>query len=436
MKLTAPTRRTALFTAALALLAASVILSTPTNNTYAGPSLSPYPHGKNFAFTITDDPDNATLENMMPIYDFLSTIGLKTTIAVWVRNPERSNGMPDTPRQWRHPPDSCHRPEYLAYLKQLQAKGFEIALHTVSAGNDVRAITAAGYEDFRRLFSYYPRINIMHSNNLENVYWGPNIVANSRIRSMIRLLPGKARYPWGGDDPKSMYFWGDILKAHTKYVRLWGTADINTLKFNPSMPYHNPDTPYVNYWFSFSDGWNGKTFLLLTSHANIERLVNERGASIVYAHLSASKELCSVGGLNPRFVDQMLFLASRKDGWFVTASELLNRLLLMKYIICFSAKGRTVVFNSAAGAVDGVTLRVRPNEVWRQADGSLQAANDEGELLLGNLGPGRVLLLQTGVSADPGVGIAPGSWERLKMIVTRVFLYLKHSIHRAYSRVG
>ncbi|HSB17805.1 MAG TPA: hypothetical protein VLE22_25375 [Bryobacteraceae bacterium] len=85
---------------------------------------------------------------MKPIYDFLSDIGLKTTVAVWVRDPERSNGMPDKPRQSKHPSDSCQRPEYQAYVKDLQARGFEIALHTVSAGDDPRSVTEAGYEDF------------------------------------------------------------------------------------------------------------------------------------------------------------------------------------------------------------------------------------------------------------------------------------------------
>ena len=62
-----------------------------------GPSISPYPDGKNFAFTITADPDGDRLEKDKLIYDFLTKAGLRTTIAVWVKEPTRSSGIPDTP---------------------------------------------------------------------------------------------------------------------------------------------------------------------------------------------------------------------------------------------------------------------------------------------------------------------------------------------------
>ena len=56
-------------------------------------AVSPYPYGKNFAFSITDDPDYSRLHKIKPIYDFFDSIGIKTTIAVWVRDAVRSNGI-------------------------------------------------------------------------------------------------------------------------------------------------------------------------------------------------------------------------------------------------------------------------------------------------------------------------------------------------------
>ncbi len=60
-----------------------------------GAVLSPYPDGKNFAFTITDDPDWNTTEKISPIYDLLSKLGFKTTIAVWVKYATHTQGLPD-----------------------------------------------------------------------------------------------------------------------------------------------------------------------------------------------------------------------------------------------------------------------------------------------------------------------------------------------------
>ena len=57
--------------------------------------LSPIPYGKNFAFTITDDPDGTSLPKIKPIYDLLLEYGVKSTIAVWVTESLRSDGVPD-----------------------------------------------------------------------------------------------------------------------------------------------------------------------------------------------------------------------------------------------------------------------------------------------------------------------------------------------------
>ena len=57
--------------------------------------ISPYPDGKNFAFTITDDPDGNKLEAIRPLYDFLDSLDIKTTIAVWVQDPVKTSSLSD-----------------------------------------------------------------------------------------------------------------------------------------------------------------------------------------------------------------------------------------------------------------------------------------------------------------------------------------------------
>ena len=42
-----------------------------------------WPNGHDFAFTVFDDTDNATLHNVRPVYKFLLDLGLIMTKSVW-----------------------------------------------------------------------------------------------------------------------------------------------------------------------------------------------------------------------------------------------------------------------------------------------------------------------------------------------------------------
>jgi len=91
----------------------------------------PWPEGKDFAFTVFDDTDLATLANVRPVYDFLARQGLLTTKSVWpLRNchghEPASEGM------------DCQDPEYLQWVLDLQAQGFEIGLHGIASGGSLR----------------------------------------------------------------------------------------------------------------------------------------------------------------------------------------------------------------------------------------------------------------------------------------------------------
>jgi hypothetical protein len=348
--------------------------------------LSNYPYGRNFAFTITDDPDGNTLEKIKPVYDFLLKEGLKTTAAVWLFPPMRTNGLPDLllsenpgkKKSW--PRDTCERPEYLNYMRQLKSYGFEIAMHGASTGNDQRDETIRGYENFHEYFGCYPDINIMHAQNLENVYWGKKVVSNKIFQKLMGLVAGKANIPFSGEDPSSVYFWGDILQSKTKYVRLFGTDDINTLKFNPSMPYHDPDKPFVNHWFSFSDGSNPKRFSKLLGKDNIKQLADERGACIVYTHFAHG--FFKNGKLDENFMKSIKRITSEPDGWFVPCSTLLDRLNLMKRVFIEHSDIGFVVYNLNNKIVDGLTIIVAPDRQYYGSDGNNYLSNGEGEIII------------------------------------------------------
>jgi hypothetical protein len=122
----------------------------------------------------------------------------------------------------------------------------------------------------------------------------------------------------------SPLFWGDICRRRVKYVRNFVHGDINTLRYCPEMPYHDPKRPYVRYWFASTEGAVVDSFVRKLSEANVDRLVAERGACIMYTHFSMG--FAPHGELDPRFVRIMRRL-SALNGWFVPASTLLDHLL-------------------------------------------------------------------------------------------------------------
>ncbi len=83
-----------------------------------------WPDGKRFAFTVFDDTDSATLENVKGVYDFLADRGFRTTKSVWVAAGDPSRG--------KNAGQTCADPDYTRWLLDLQAKGFEIGFHNAT----------------------------------------------------------------------------------------------------------------------------------------------------------------------------------------------------------------------------------------------------------------------------------------------------------------
>ena len=389
--------------------------------------LSPYPDGKNFAFTITHDADRSKMAVVKAMYKFLEDIGMRTTVAVWVKQADRSDGMPDIERQSVRDL-TLEDPEYRSYILQLHEKGFEIALHTVSRGNDLRSTTIAGYEEFYKLFGFYPKMNIMHSKNLENVYWGRKVFSSKLGQWLVGDLMGlaytKARFPFSGEDPNSQYFWGDILRDRTKYVRLWGTRDINTLNFNPSMPYHDSAKPLVNFWYSFSHGSDLQAFRDLTIPENVKQLTSERGACIVYAHFNAEYLKTREGGadeLDEQIRSQLQNISTQKDGWFVPASDLLDRLLAMKNVTLVEKENALIVANSNPFPVAGITLLIPRDVVLEDLNGHECRANEEGEIVVGTLAGNQSITLYKNRSCQYVDRCSPTFLERVRLLTGRIF---------------
>lgn len=272
-----------------------------------------WPKTYDFAFTIVDDTDGATVENVKPVYDYLYSKGIITTKTCWAY-PSRDNVYTG----------ECLQDEnYREFLKDLRNKGYEIGFHNAGSGEFKREETLKALELFKETFGNYPKMHINHSNNIENIYWGSKRFSPiiSKVYSLLRKNIKSL-----GTDEKSEYFWGDIAKKHFKYIRNRTFNEINTLKADSRLVY--PETgkeKYSNYWFSSSDGMRLVPFLKLLKKENVDKLIKEKGCCIVYTHF-AYDFVDENGILSEEFKECIDYIAS-KNGWFAPASEILDYVL-------------------------------------------------------------------------------------------------------------
>lgn len=274
-----------------------------------------FPERKKFAFSVFDDTDNSTVENVEPVYRFLAELGVRTTKSVWPLPPVPGAQIGGSTLQDK---------AYLDFVLWLQEKGFEIALHNVQNYDAPREVTKWGFERFCTLIGQYPRTHCNHSNNRENIYWGAYRLSTLAARLGYNLATRFARNNYfKGHVEDSRYFWGDICKERVRYVRNFVFDEINLDRINPTMPYHDPNRPFVNFWFSSSEGGRVNSFCKMLSEVNQDRLEAEGGVCIIYTHFASG--FYRDGVLHAEFARLMRRLAEL-NGWFVPVATLLDHL--------------------------------------------------------------------------------------------------------------
>ena len=90
-----------------------------------------FPGGKSFAFTICDDTDLSTVDNVKPMYDLLHQLGLRTTKTVWVLPTNDTTN-------WANRGETLSDSAYADFVLELKAKDFEIGYHGSRGGNSRR----------------------------------------------------------------------------------------------------------------------------------------------------------------------------------------------------------------------------------------------------------------------------------------------------------
>jgi len=291
-----------------------------------------WPERKAFAFTIFDDTDHATIKNVRPVYQFLGDLGFRTTKSVWPIKGAREPLIGG---------DTCENSEYLQWVLDLQAGGFEIGLHNVTYHTSTRDDTIRGVERFREVFGHDAKVMANHAGCDEAIYWGPQRLSGM-TRLIYLLLTGfRNLNTFRGHVKDDELFWGDICQSRIKYVRNFVFGDLNTLRACAQMPYHDPERPFVQYWFASSEGRTVGAFVETCSGREMDRLEEQRGACIMYTHLA--KGFCKDGRLHSEF-RQVMERLSKKNGWFVPAGEMLDFIL--------EARGPHVLTNQERRALE------------------------------------------------------------------------------------
>jgi hypothetical protein len=274
-----------------------------------------FPGGKLFAFTIFDDTDNATVQNTRQVYQLLAECGMRTTKSVWVYPP-----------RGRFTGGCLQDPDYRDYIVQLRDMGFEIALHCVGDGAFSRQEIIQGIERFNDVIGTYPMCHANHSSNPDNIYWGGKRFEwpfDHVYGLASSIIHGGRTVRQTGEILSSPYFWGDLCKERIRYIRNLTFNGINTLAYDPLMPYPvQRKQKYSNFWFSSSDGHTCTELTDLISETNCDRLEKSGGVCIVYTHF-ASGFLDEKGRVDPIFERRIRYLAS-KPGWFVPVTPLLD----------------------------------------------------------------------------------------------------------------
>lgn len=355
--------------------------------------LENYPFGKAFAVSFVDDTDGATLEQITPVYRSLAEHGVRVTKTVWPLPAVASSGWLPTDSC---PADTLARRDYLEFCQNLQDQGNEIALHTASGGDNDRGRTEAAYEFFDQAFGRPPATNIMHGRNRENIYWGKDaFIGHPSLQRATRLYERQDFY---GHVPGTRFYWGDICRSYTRYVRLFETRDLNTLSYDPATPYHDPNKPDVNWWFSSTYAAGDILHRTVTEDA-LRSLRAARGASILHVYAKSYSLPGPYGRpkwtfvLSPSFRRTLETLASFQTGWYVPAVVLLDRLRAIRQLDIRVQHDHFVITNRSDVALPDLAIKAASRETLLPVDRPARALPRNGlsQVCLGNLKPGQAV---------------------------------------------
>jgi hypothetical protein len=316
-------------------------------------TLSRYPPGCRFAFTIVHDADSAYSERLRPLFDVFDSLGLKLTVtafafwADWARDGAIWEQWRSTdPTQAFLAPKAVPLadPAERAFYQHLAAHGHEIGLHTPSETSDTRDRVRAAFELFKDVFARYPTIYVEHSARTNR-----DGLANE------------------GADPTSAYYCLDVLRHYGPW--LWIDDDSGLVGPREPLYFQIPPqrSPFnraarqrygTDRAFVRTGRWqeaHGDGFLEWYSEANIDALARDGGIALVYMHLDARWLDPQTRTMRTALRERLRYLAA-KPGWFAPAGVILDRVRAVDGIrLSFDGAGLRVQ-NTNSFAVDRLVV--------------------------------------------------------------------------------
>jgi hypothetical protein len=114
-----------------------------------------FPGGKRFCFSIFDDTDDAMVDNVKPVYDYLYECGLRTSKTVWPMDcPEGSRVF--------FASETLQGKPYCDFAHELVSRGLELALHGATMESCARKRMMRGLEFLQCEFGLFPRLHCNH----------------------------------------------------------------------------------------------------------------------------------------------------------------------------------------------------------------------------------------------------------------------------------
>jgi hypothetical protein len=269
-------------------------------------------------------------------------------MTVWLFKPREPSGLPHVVQDNS---ETLENLEYYEYCKELAKNGFEICLHGATSGNNKREETLKALEILNKDFNG-AKTFIGHCKNAENIYWGEKVPTTPILKFLLKLY---SKHKFLGEDPKSEYFWGDACQRYVRQIRLYRTRNPDTLSSNPSMPYFEPEKPYVNSWFSATK----RSFCDVTTDTALTKLMNNNGLTILYHYMVVYVDK-KTNQISSQFLEDSQRLTGNKSIWIANVDSLLTRLKKIQKIFLFYSDTFFFVVNVDETSTNDFQIRFNP----------------------------------------------------------------------------
>jgi peptidoglycan/xylan/chitin deacetylase (PgdA/CDA1 family) len=352
-------------------------------------SISLFPDGHSFALAIIHDADDAYSRRLAPLFETFDELGFKITATAFMF----WSGWADNGNIWRDwkeaEGEGC---EFFApkavplvdkkerdFYMNLAARGHEIGMHTPSDTSSPREDVMRAFEFFKEIFGRYPPVYAEHRVSTKKDAQANEGSRSKSIYYNTDLLNSYGPWVWI-DDARGV--------PHNRHAQFYDILAVNGTPFN-----HPASRQYgIKKGFLRTGKWregDGDGFLSWYSEENIDALERNHGLALVYTHLDKKWLASETRKMRPEIKNRLRYLAS-KNGWFVPAGTILDRVQTIQKVKLYHNKSLLRVVNTGTERVEGLTLISNKGRSLCRGNEALNTTG-RGEIVVGIIHPGETL---------------------------------------------